>query len=920
MKRPLDAIVADIADDVSVDWSKVGETSDSRLRQFKIIALVGAGRQATPAESRAWRAVRAVLAVAVALAAIKIVFTVLAIATTEPFRIGPKGVIVVAFGLFGGCLLWGGQRDIRALALGGLFILIGSTFGKSYLERAIGGPVGTPALWLTHLAPEAMLGAALWAFTWVFPSQPRSVVARRLGRWGIALSLSVGGAAALATTVGALVPAETFPTVAAVLRISGRGALTSMFWPVLLTSSALALPYLVWKSLAGTVEDRTRVGFLALAIVVCVSPMVLAGVAWPFLPALATPWVRDAVGFSVYLAMGALVPAAAYAVLVRKVLDVHLVIRKALQHALARRVVWLASVAPLIFLSVSLYAGRDRTLRELASEQFGMLLISAVGFGVLTFRAQLLTSVDRWFMRGGVDYADALSRLVESVGAEQGVRGLQSTLLDQISRTLHSSTSGLVLLNDSRTAFVSLGDRLEPLSAASALAGLAGTMQNGLQVPSDAMQGVLQLLPESDRTWAASTGAEWLFPLNGSNGSLVGVLCLGPSLSGLPYSPRDRAFVSAATSQVALRLENLSLRSLVQVTDIASAPSDSFVDWQNEAGMQCPACGIVGPPDARQCECEATMVPAAIPAVLNGKFHIERVLGSGGMGVVYSAIDADLKRRVAIKSMPAITPRHVARLQREAQAMASVGHPNLATIFSVEKWRDVPLLVVEHLEGGTLAEGLRAGPMSADDVLELGIVLADALDCMHQGGLLHRDIKPSNIGYSGDGVVKLLDFGLAAMLDGVSDEVGGDSVRSLTPRAWTAMLEAFPPNATVTFTQHLVGTPLYLSPEAIAGDEPDQSFDLWSLGLVLYEALAGRHPLAGLPSVEVMRRVRSVRLPDVRDFQPDCPAPLATFLYDALSLVRERRPASAADFRMKLQTIRPVFTGTSQTLRGHSLY
>jgi hypothetical protein len=116
-------------------------------------------------------------------------------------------------------------------------------------------------------------------------------------------------------------------------------------------------------------------------------------------------------------------------------------------------------------------------------------------------------------------------------------------------------------------------------------------------------------------------------------------------------------------------------------------------------------------------------VPAAVPVVVNGKFKVERLLGSGGMGVVYLAVDVTLDRKVAIKTLPKVTPDRVAWLQREARAMASVRHPNLALIYGAEHWRGTPLLIVEYLEGGTLSEYLRRGVLEVMEAIDLGIVL-----------------------------------------------------------------------------------------------------------------------------------------------------------------------------------------------------
>src|SRR5207253_8576282 len=134
---------------------------------------------------------------------------------------------------------------------------------------------------------------------------------------------------------------------------------------------------------------------------------------------------------------------------------------------------------------------------------------------------------------------------------------------------------------------------------------------------------------------------------------------------------------------------------------------------------------------------------------------------------------------VAIKTLPRVSPEHAMRLRREARAMAAVQHRHLALIYGVETWRGTPLLVVEYLDGGTLADRLKAGPLAIDGVRELGISLCGALHSMHRSGVLHRDIKPSNIGFTREGVPKQLDFGLAmlanqtAWLDAVTTHVAG---------------------------------------------------------------------------------------------------------------------------------------------------
>ena len=233
--------------------------------------------------------------------------------------------------------------------------------------------------------------------------------------------------------------------------------------------------------------------------------------------------------------------------------------------------------------------------------------------------------------------------------------------------------------------------------------------------------------------------------------------------------------------------------------------------------------------------------------------------------------------------------------------MANVTHPNLALIYGAEEWKGTPLLIFEYLEGGTLLESLNRGPISLEEVVELGTQLADALDLMHASGVLHRDIKPSNIGNSSDGTPKILDFGLAAILEGSRNEGTLPAVLPSEPSLIAELAWGVEPTTSLTVTQQLVGTPLYLSPEALAGQQPQPSFDLWGLGVVLYQAYAGQHPLAGESIVDLVKTLRRGALPDIRDFRTDCPAAFAAFLNDALSPVVARRPVTAAELRTRLR-------------------
>ena len=295
--------------------------------------------------------------------------------------------------------------------------------------------------------------------------------------------------------------------------------------------------------------------------------------------------------------------------------------------------------------------------------------------------------------------------------------------------------------------------------------------------------------------------------------------------------------------------------------------------------------------------CGSRVREAPVPRTLRG-FRLDRRIGVGGMGVVYRAIDTDLQRYVAIKTLTAVSELETRRLRREARAMAAVAHPNVATIFAVEMWRQTPLLVVEYFEFGTLRDRLLGRSLTLAEALTLGEDLSAGLHYMHSLGMLHRDIKPSNIAFAVNGSAKLLDFGLAKVVI-----AGLTFMQVASPDSTTAMAAGFP-QAALDSKGAPAGTPLYFSPELLAMHPADNQSDLWALALVLYKAIAGRHPMASDSPIETIERIRGAVVPDLRQFRPECPPDLAAFFATALHASAERRYRSAKDFGDAMRRLR----------------
>lgn len=748
-----------------------------------------------------------------------------------------------------------------------------TAFPAGMAAGTIVGALGLVGGAVSAVRVDAFLPYFFWRFVGGFP---RVEVDSRAGQWeaGARLSLVVGVGLVtwrLAAHVGGF----------GVSPFSGAA-----YWLILLGLALMALPALVVRGRSAGQAERRRVRVLLFGLIVGATPILLFSVANAM--GLQDPRVIRASAWIVYPGVLSIPFATAYAVLAHRALDVRLIVRKAIQYAMARYTLLLMAGVPIAGIAWLLVQNRSAAVSELLTGPTALALgAMSLGFlALLRAREKLTLALDRRFFREQYDSRRILRSLVHEIRQVSGEDALARVLSREVDRALHPSSISFLWRRGAEGWLTG------------AAAGSVGVQAGGPLLSEIGRTGAIRDLSRSEAAmdpgeaqWIDRAAAQLLVPLTETGGDLIGVIALGAKRSELPYTGEDRELLASVAAASALAVENAHIRA----RDAAGTGPARGGD-PTTAASECTGCGLVQARDAHECEtCGGALATAALPSNLSGKFAVIRRLGAGGGGTVYLAEDRTLGRLVALKALPAVSAAGRVRLEREARALASVSHPNLALIHGTERWVGGQVLVLEYVRDGTLADAIENGPLPVTDVISIAIQLLSALAHLHDQGLLHRDVKPSNIGLLDGARVKVLDLGLV----GLRDAGWGTDLDQEVPDTTSA---ASAPNTGLTRSGPLPGTIPYMSPEALRGSAPSPGDDVWGVAVTIWQAWVGRHPFMGRSSASTMARILEGRIHDESNDR----------LSDSPALARILRAALAPDPAGRLREARDLLGGLAE--------
>ena len=579
--------------------------------------------------------------------------------------------------------------------------------------------------------------------------------------------------------------------------------------------TAIAVGYVVASVIAAAigyrreedVTNRRRVRVLAIGSIAGLSASLPVVIGYWRSGALLSSTVFGSTAAALGMTFGLALPATfAYAILTQRLFGISFIVRRTLQYALARRVLLSGPpVAAALFL-IDLWFNRQMTVADVLRAR-GWIYGTLAALAVVAHarRHAWLHQLDRRFFREHYDAQRVLRSIGDDVREAPVLSASAPRMVARIDEALHPALAALLVREPGDQFYRPIatapsGADVDPLRSDSAIPGLLAVLRHPFRANPSAYESVLRQLPATDFDWLTRHRIELLVPSRFGADGTEAFFVFGAKRSEEPYSSEEEDMLMTIGHGIALLLPR---------------PSEGGFE-------ECPTCGSCYELGAAQCARDgAALARQGLPRVLANRFRLERRIGRGGMGTVYSARDSALDRRVAVKLLREDLgePVSAERFRSEARIAATLSHPNIVAVHDIGVTAGGrAFFVMELLDGETLEDVLRRdGPLRSDRALRILRGVGAAVKAAHARQLIHRDLKPANIflcrGESGE-VAKVLDFGLAKAL-----ETSGV--------------------AAPTHPGLVAGTPRYMAPEHLRGEDASPDWDLWALAVIALEMLAG---------------------------------------------------------------------------------
>lgn len=567
----------------------------------------------------------------------------------------------------------------------------------------------------------------------------------------------------------------------------------------------------------------------------------------------------------------------AYAILRHRVLDIAVIIRQGLQYAFARGGVigFVPALGALFVLDLTLNS--QQRVGDIFQSR-GWIYAAAAALSLVAYwkRSEWLESIDRRFFRERYNAQQLLRDVSGEIRSSGGFESAAARVIERIEASLHPEFASVLVRSADEAAYRSVatfpqGHVPPHLTAESKVVALLHVLGKPLELLLGDSAWLDQRLPRDESEFVRSARIDLLVPIASGPTQTEALLALGVKRSEEPYTREDQELLETISTSLAILL----------------GQPVGPIDRKSATFKECPECGTCYEPVAVTCQTDnAQLMGMRIPRKLAGRYTLDRRRGRGGMGTVYEAIDSSLERRVAIKLIRedwTDSAEALQRFRREARASASFAHPNVVTIYDYGIEGDTrAFLVMELLQGRTLRDELKQHQrLALSRIVDIFRGVSAAVEAAHARNLIHRDLKPENIFLTGN-TVKVLDFGVAKFLP------------SRDASAPTRLSSA-------TQAGILVGTPAYMSPEQLLGEDLNVLWDLWAMAVAVYETLTGALPFVSATGADSRRAVLTGTFTPLDKYLETPPEKVEAFFTRAFASDPAKRPQLATEFLSLLE-------------------